>query len=56
MGETKLLFYKKLDILKIRPFGEKKQGDIIYTVLIKPDYFEPKLQWNMTTTVYIDTQ
>ncbi len=41
-------------VVSIRPFGEKKQGDITYTVLIKPDSFEPRLQWNMTATVSID--
>lgn len=43
-------------VTAIRSFGEKKRGDITYTVYITPDYFEPRLKWNMTAVVKIDAE
>ena len=38
----------------IRPFGEKKEGDITYTVVVCPDEEDPRLRWNMTAVVSIE--
>ena len=38
----------------IRAFGEKKRGDITYTVYIEPERHEPKLKWSMTAIVKIE--
>ncbi len=38
----------------IRPFGEKKEGDITYTVMVCPDEEDPRLRWNMTAVVSIE--
>ena len=38
----------------IRAFGEKKRGDITYTVFIDPDRHEPLLKWSMTAIVKIE--
>ena len=40
-------------VVKIQPMGEDRHGDILYTVTVKPDRIEPRLQWNMTATVTI---
>jgi HlyD family secretion protein len=37
----------------IRPFGEKKRGDITYTVTIAPDRWDDRLRWNMTAQIAI---
>ncbi|MEG6584772.1 HlyD family secretion protein [Dendrosporobacter sp. 1207_IL3150] len=37
----------------IRPFGEKKRGDITYTVTIAPDRWDERLRWNMTAQIAI---
>lgn len=41
-------------VTSIRAFGEKKRGDITYTVFIEPDRHEPLLKWSMTAIVKID--
>ena len=41
-------------VTSIRAFGEKKRGDITYTVYIEPERHEPKLKWSMTAIVKID--
>ncbi|MBP1763123.1 MAG: macA 7 [Firmicutes bacterium] len=38
----------------IRPFGEKKRGDITYTVTIAPDNWDERLRWNMTAQIAIE--
>lgn len=43
-------------VAAIRAFGEKKRGDITYTVFIEPDRHEPLLKWNMTAIVKIETE
>lgn len=40
-------------VLRIKPFGEEKQGDMTYTVLIQPDQQDARLRWNMTATVRV---
>lgn len=37
----------------IRPYGEKKRGDITYTVSIAPDRWDERLRWNMTAQIAI---
>ncbi len=37
----------------IKTHGENRQGDIVYTVTIRPDRHEPRLYWNMTASVAI---
>jgi len=37
----------------IQSFGEEKQGDVTYTVFIKPDRWDSRLRWNMTASVVI---
>jgi HlyD family secretion protein len=38
-------------IVRMRQYGENKQGDIVYTVVIKPDGQNDRLHWNMTASV-----
>lgn len=37
----------------IRPYGEKKRGDITYTVSIEPESWDNRLRWNMTAQIAI---
>ena len=38
----------------IRPYGEKKRGDITYTVSIAPERWDDRLRWNMTAQIAIE--
>lgn len=40
-------------ISAIEPFGESKQGDIVYTATVLLDQQDPRLRWNMTAKVKI---
>jgi HlyD family secretion protein len=40
-------------VTQIKPIGENRQGDIVYTVVIAPDEWDERLRWNMTAAVYI---
>jgi HlyD family secretion protein len=40
-------------VASIKGFGENKQGDIVYTVVVKLDKQDPRLRWNMTAKVTI---
>jgi HlyD family secretion protein len=40
----------------IRSFGEKKRGDITYTVYIEPERHESRLKWSMTAIVKIEPE
>ncbi len=41
-------------VRRVRQLGENRQGDIVYTVIIRPDRQDPRLRWNMTASVAID--
>ncbi|HEU5097649.1 MAG TPA: HlyD family efflux transporter periplasmic adaptor subunit [Roseiflexaceae bacterium] len=41
-------------VTRIKGFGENKQGDITYTVVVKPKLQDARLRWNMTASVSID--
>jgi HlyD family secretion protein len=43
-------------VSRIRPYGEAKQGDIVYTVTVMPDRQDPRLRWNMTAKVSLETR
>ena len=43
-------------VVRIRPLGENKQGDITYTATIAPDAHDERLRWNMTASVTILTE
>ncbi len=40
-------------VVRVKPFGEEKLGDITYTVVIQPDEQDARLRWNMTALVTI---
>ena len=42
-------------VIRIKPLGENKQGDITYTATIAPDDGDARLRWNMTASVTIQT-
>ena len=41
-------------VIKIKPIGAKKQGEMTYTVVVRPDTHEDRLRWNMTATATIE--
>jgi HlyD family secretion protein len=41
-------------IASIKGFGDNKQGDIVYTLVINLDKQDPRLRWNMTAKVSIN--
>jgi len=41
-------------VTRIKGFGENKQGDITYTVVVKPKVEDARLRWNMSASVSID--
>ena len=43
-------------VTSIKSYGESKQGDITYTVVIQPDRQDSRLRWNMTASVSIDAR
>ncbi len=43
-------------VANIKPYGESKQGDIVYTVIVAPDQPDARLRWNMTAKVTIESQ
>ncbi len=43
-------------VAQIKPYGESKQGDIVYTVIVAPDQPDARLRWNMTAKVTIESQ
>ena len=40
-------------IASIRPYGENKNGDMTYTVLVDIDQNSPQIKWNMKCSVTI---
>jgi HlyD family secretion protein len=41
-------------VTEIKPIGESFQGDVNYTVVIKPAEWHEQLRWNMTATIQVD--
>jgi HlyD family secretion protein len=41
-------------VTSIRPYGETRQGDIVYAVTVLPDRQDPRLRWNMTVKVSLE--
>lgn len=41
-------------VVRIKPLGENKVGDMTYTAYIQLDQAQESLAWNMTATVYIE--
>jgi len=41
-------------VVRIKPIGEDKRGDITYTVIVQPNQADERLRWNMTTAVFIE--
>ncbi|MCL5027004.1 MAG: HlyD family efflux transporter periplasmic adaptor subunit, partial [Chloroflexi bacterium] len=42
-------------ITRIKSLGEKKQGDIVYTVIARPNQYDDRLRWNMTASISIES-
>jgi multidrug resistance efflux pump len=40
-------------VVRIKPLGQEKRGDITYTVIIRPDEQDSRLRWRMTAVVTI---
>ncbi|MFQ3662668.1 MAG: biotin/lipoyl-binding protein [Chloroflexaceae bacterium] len=40
-------------VAQIKPLGRNRQGDIVYTVVVKPGSWDERLRWNMTASVAI---
>ncbi len=38
-------------VLRIKPLGEEKLGDVTYTVIISPGEQDSRLKWGMTAVV-----
>lgn len=43
-------------VVQVKPYGESKQGDIVYTVVVAPAQQDARLRWNMTAKVSIEPQ
>ncbi len=43
-------------VVRIKPLGENKQGDMTYTVVVQPDELDARLRWNMTASVAIEPE
>jgi HlyD family secretion protein len=39
---------------RVKTLGEKKSGDVLYTVIVKPAQQDPRLRWNMTAAATIE--
>ena len=38
-------------IIRIDDLGQNKQGDIVYTVVVRPDQQDERMRWKMTASV-----
>jgi HlyD family secretion protein len=38
---------------RIEPLGQNRQGDVVYTVIVRPSSWDDRLRWNMTASVII---
>lgn len=43
-------------VARIKLYGESRQGDVVYTVLVTPDLQDARLRWNMTSKVSIEVK
>jgi HlyD family secretion protein len=43
-------------VSRIEPYGDTRQGDIVYAVIITPDQQDARLRWNMTAKVSIGSR
>jgi multidrug efflux pump subunit AcrA (membrane-fusion protein) len=43
-------------VSRIKPYGDTRQGDIVYTVIVMPDQQDERLRWNMTAKVSIGSK
>jgi hypothetical protein len=43
-------------VLRVKGYGENRQGDIVYKVVVQPETANAQLRWNMTSTVSIAGQ
>ncbi len=43
-------------VAQTKGYGENKQGDIVYTVVVKLDTQDERLRWNMTAKVNVDAK
>lgn len=43
-------------VSQVKPYGDTRQGDIVYTVVITPDQQDERLRWNMTAKVSIESR
>ena len=43
-------------VSQIKPYGDTRQGDIVYTVVVTPDQQDARLRWNMTAKVSIESR
>ena len=44
------------EIVRVRPVGETRLGDVVYTVVVRPDHRDPRLRWNMTADLVIQAE
>ena len=43
-------------VSQIKPYGDNRQGDIVFTITITPDQQDERLRWNMTAKVSIGSR
>ncbi|MCB0113019.1 MAG: efflux RND transporter periplasmic adaptor subunit [Caldilineaceae bacterium] len=47
---------KQGQVMRVRPIGEDRRGDIVYTVIVDPAEQDSRLLWNMTAVVNIQAK
>lgn len=40
-------------VVRVKGYGESRQGDVVYRVVVSPNHLDPRLRWNMTASVSI---
>jgi HlyD family secretion protein len=43
-------------VIRVRGFGDNRQGDIVYRVYVRPERMDERMRWNMTASVSIEAQ
>jgi HlyD family secretion protein len=43
-------------VASVRLFGDSRQGDIVYAVVIEPEHQDERLRWNMTASVAVERE